>query len=494
MKFFTTTTLSKFAICLLLLLPALNMQGQQVTIFNNNIINPFSVNPSQAGIGESQILFQHRKQWVGIQGAPEKSLFTSEWRLGKSKTAVGFSVSRDQANVIVNTGSYATVAQHFALRPDHQLSFGASAGVRHNSIDFARLNAHDDGDNLIFNDRQNTTNFDARFGVTYQFKELEVQASALQLFGNKAVYDNSFDQDHLEYRFVRHFVASAGYRFKIAETVGMKPMVQLRGIQGFAFQPEAIMRFDFKNQIWVAGHYRHKSSAAVTGGVAISDKYILGYSGEIATNSLAGYNGGTHEIMFGIKLGSAFKNSGKNKDVAQLKKDAKSYNERLEYLQEANRKLKEEMEAQRKKLADAKSGSPELDYTEIRKMMRDEANKALEEYEANHPPVVVASPDVTGEKDSPQDNTSEEGVRKMEHDFYVVISSVKTLNQANRTVKKARKKYDLESYVIRPATGIYYYVVTAGFNNREETRTEMIRVYKANTEKEFNGKPWVLEN
>lgn len=491
----TKMNFKSFAATMLVLVAGVcGLQGQQLTIFNNTVANPFAINPSQAGIGENQILFQHRKQWVGIQGAPEKSLLTSEWRLGQRKTAVGFSLSRDQSNVIANTSSYATVAQHYKLNEKHQLSFGASAGVRHNSIDFARVNVVDDADDLLFEDRQNTTNFDARFGLTYRFKELEIQATALQLFGNRAVYDNSFDQKHLEYLFVRHFVASAGYRLKLTKDIGMKPIVQLRGVQGFEFQPEAILRFDLKDNIWLAGHYRHKSSAAITGGIAINDKYVLGYSGEIATNRLAGYNGGTHEILFGIKLGGAFKNSDQGREITKLKKDAKTYEERLAYLQEANRKLKEEMETQRKQVKEAMEGNQsqqqqvaEVDYDEIRKIMREEAEKTLAEYEAKHP-----NGGGSPKADLPSDSNEEAGLRPATKQYYVVISSLKTENRAYRAVKKAKKNYNLDSFIIHPENSNFYFVTTGGFDDRESARQEMKRVYRFNTSKEFQGKPWIF--
>jgi|GEM_PF-2101971 len=495
MKFTTTQFLKYTALFLLMLGFGKGLVAQQLSMFNNNIANPFSINPSQAGVDDSKILFQHRKQWIGVQGAPEKSLLTSEWRLKNSNTAVGFTLSRDQSNVIANTSSYVTVAKHFPLKGKSELSFGASAGVRHNSIDFAQVNVQDQADDLLFRDRQNTTNFDGRFGLTYRVKGLEVQASALQLFGNKAIYDNSFDQKHLEYTFVRHFVASAGYRFNVTDEIGIKPIIQLRGIQGSDFQREGILRLDYKNQFWAAGHYRHKAAAAITLGMNISDAYVIGYSGEVATNQLAGYNGGTHEILFGVKLGNPLKGSGKSKDgeLKQLKSQVKTYDERLEYLQEANRKLREEMEAQRKRMTEIKRENPELDYNEIRRIMREEADKVLEEYEAKRPAMAPAGTSSNvGSGNGSNFNMNPE-IRPAEQPYYVVISSMKTPKRALKAVRKAKKGYDLESFVVHPAESKYYFVTTGGFSDREEARLEMKRVYRYNTAKEFQGKPWVYE-
>lgn len=471
-----------------------HLAGQQLSIFNNNIANPFSVNPSQAGLGDNQILFQHRSQWVGLQGAPEKTLLTSEWRIGKRKTAVGFSVEREQANVIANTSSYATVAKHFPLSANHQLSFGASAGVRYNSIDFNRVNVQDLNDELVFGSRQNSVNFDGRFGLTYRFKALELQAAGLQLFGNKATYDNSFDQDHLEYRFVRHYVFSAAYQLQAGKQIGVRPMVQFRGVEGFPIQPEAILRLDFKNQIWVAGHYRHQAAAAATVGVTLNDKYVLGYSGELSTNRLAGFNGGTHEIMFGIRLGNIFKTESQQKDLVQLQGDVRSYEERLQYLQEANRKLNAEIEAQREKIAELKNGGQELDYAEVRKLVQSETDRAIKEYEAKNPrTVVVESSETSSTGEQEGKNELPSGIVAADQPFYVVIASTKTEKKAEKAVRQALKQFELESFIIHPPSSPYFFVSTGGYNDRESARLELKRVYNSGTDKKFNGKPWIVE-
>lgn len=470
------------------------LSGQQLSIFNNTVANPFAVNPSQAGLGESQILFQHRSQWVGLQGAPEKSLLSSEWRIGKRKVAVGFSGEREQANVIANTNIYATIARHFPFRKEHQISFGIAPGIRYNSIDFARVNVQDANDVLIFEDRQNAVNFDARFGLTYRFKGLEVQASALQLFGNKAIYDNSFDQDHLEFRFVRHYVLTAGYQFEATPQIGLRPMIQLRGVEGFPVQPEAILRIDLKDRLWLAGHYRHQAAAAATVGIALNDKYVLGYSGEIATDRSAAYTGGTHEIMFGIRLGNVFKTESQQGDLVELQAGARSYEERLQYLQEANRKLNEEIEAQREQIDQLKQGGGEIDPAEVRRLVQTETKKAMEAYEKENPRTVVVAGVPSQEDGAPDSEVGEmEGIVSATQAYYVVIASVKTEKQARKAVKQAGKQFDLDAFIIFPPESKYYFIATGGYDEREAARMELKRVYTSGTDRKFNGKPWIVE-
>lgn len=489
-----TSILKSITILLLFVGAAMGVNGQQLTLFNNNIANPFSINPSQAGMEGSKLFFQHRRQWIGVQGAPEKTLFTSEWRMKESKTALGFSFGRDESNVIANTSAYATVASHFPLKKTHQLSFGASVGVRHNSIDFAGVNVIDAGDDLVFENRQNSTNFDAKFGLSYRFKGLEVQASALQLFGNKTVYDNSFDGNFLEYTFVRHFVTSAGYRFQAGKDIGIKPIVQVKGIQGSRLQPEAIMRLDYKKNLWAAVHYVYQSSAAVTVGAAIDNTYLIGYSAEFSTSQFANYNGGTHELMFGINLG-AFKKGKSDKQFQKMEKSLLAYDERQQYMQEENNRMQAEIEAQRERIKALKTNAGELDYDEVRRILADETAKLrkeieeLKEFQANNP--VQAGSNGTSQPINAA--PLPEGVVPATQDYYVVIATAKGPKRAQKFVRKAEKNYSLKTFIVHPVNNPYYFISSNGYDDREAARAELLRIFRMNTAKEFNGRPWIYD-
>lgn len=348
--------------------------SQQVSLLNNNIVNTYSINPSRAGLTDNQLFFQHRKELVGIDGAPEFTLLTAEFRLAESNSAIGFQFSHDQANVIKNSSGYMTYAHHLNLKQDQKLSFGLSLGVRNNSIAFDRVVVEEQGDEILFDYNQNGTNFDANFGLTYQYKNLEVQATALQLFANKATYFNTYEQKELNYRFIRHFVASVGYQFRENKKLKVKPIIQVRGVQGLSFLPEGILRLDYNNMFWLAGHYRNNATWAATAGMLISERFTVGYSAEFSTNKIGGYNGGTHEIIFGVKLSAPNKSSFSPNKIQNIEQKNKSYEERLMFLDQENKKLEDELEQQRKKIKEIEESSKKLDYNEIKKLI-EESNK-----------------------------------------------------------------------------------------------------------------------
>jgi type IX secretion system PorP/SprF family membrane protein len=355
------------------------MYSQQLSLFNNNIVNPYSLNPATAGLTNNQLFFQHRNELVGIDGAPETSLLTAEFRLPDTKSAIGFQFSHEQANVIKNTSAFATYALHLKLKKEQHLSFGLSFGVRHNGIAFDQVNVIEDGDDVIFDYNQSSTNFDGNFGVNYQFKNLDVQLAGLQLFGGQADYVNSFEQKELNYRFVRHFVGSIGYQFREGEVFKVKPILQVRSVQGLPVKVEGIVRLDYNELIWLAGHYRVESAWALTMGVNINERFTLGYSAEFSTNELAGYNAGTHEILFGVKLNSSSKGGGNPRQTKQQEKRNKSYEERLEYMNQENQKIAEELEKQRARISEIENATNKLNYNEVKQLLDTDKDEKIKQ-------------------------------------------------------------------------------------------------------------------
>jgi len=361
-------TIKALLIIGIIFLTVINLEAQQIGFFNNNIINPYSTNPAKAGLDGSKIFLQQRNQWVGVQGAPVFSQLTGEWRLGESKSSIGLNISHSTASILSNTTSYITYAHHFRLSENQFLSFGLSAGIRNNSILYDQVYALDDNDPLLFDYNQTGTSFDASFGMNYKFKGLEVQFASLQLFANKTVFASSYEQKELEYNFVRHFFASVGYKFKAGDNFNITPILQARNVQGQNIQPEAIVKFDYKDFIWTAVHYNYKRSYAFTVGVAVSEMFVIGYSAEFSANEFQGYSNGTHEIVFGIKFGSSFQTNINKKKIEKLEKTTRGYDERLEYLKRENERLRKEMKEQEKTVKEIKEGAS---YEEVKKALKD---------------------------------------------------------------------------------------------------------------------------
>ena len=68
----------------LIMIP-LSVSGQLTPVTNQYVLNPLTINPAFAGNrGDLNIAAFYRKQWVGINGAPETMTFTADalfWKI-----------------------------------------------------------------------------------------------------------------------------------------------------------------------------------------------------------------------------------------------------------------------------------------------------------------------------------------------------------------------------------------------------------------------------
>ncbi len=180
-----------------------------------------------------------------------------------------------------------------------------------------------------------------------------------------------------QYNFVRHFVGSIGYKFNVNKDIHITPILQGRNVQGFNIQPDAIVKFDYKDFLWTAVHYNYKRSYAITLGVAVSEMFVIGYSAEFAANDFAGYSGGTHEIVFGIKFGKPFQTAINKTAIEKMQKTTRGYDERLEYMKRENERMRLELKEQNKILEDMMQEGVKVDYDKVKNLI-DNYNDSLQ--------------------------------------------------------------------------------------------------------------------
>lgn len=458
--------------------------AQQRSIFNHNIINPFSVNPSAAGAEGNKIFLHHRKQWVGIDGAPQFSMLSTEWRLGEGKSAVGLAISSEKSGIISNSMAFITYAPHFQLTKTQKLSFGLSGGVRQNSIAFDRVNAFDEGDAILFGQNQNSTNFDVNAGFTYKIGGLTLQAVGLQLLGNKSTYSNSFLSKELDFRYIRHYFGSISYEFVTKKNLKFTPIIQARGIEGLPLQPEGIIKFDYKDKFWAAGHYRYKAAYGFSAGVHINETFTIGYSGELSPSNFVEYNGGTHELVFGVKLGGAYQSLINKQRLDKLSKTTAMYDERIEYMKRENEKMQEAIDKQKTKVEEIKNRQGELSYDEIKKLL-DEARE-LDSKESK-----VKETEV--EKDSVilKDYKSNK-VNTPNKKYYTILATEASKSDAFKSQRLAESKFGLDTYVIKVDGHKCYYVTVGGSDILQDCIDLRENLIPKSSENYFNGNAWLL--
>ncbi len=250
-------TLQRVLIFLFFLFSSLSALGQETLPIYSDYLsdNVFLIHPSAAGIGSSgKIRATGRKQWQGVNNAPELQTLSFHNRFGE-KAALGFVVFNDKNGYHSQKGIQASYAFHLNVGNGsvfEQLSFGLSATAVQNQSDQRTFF----GDRTVQQLIESTSYFNADFSVAYH----KAGFSSYFTVKNLLLSAKNNLNNSLEPLDLRNYIFSAGYYFEYRDVVNLEPsfMLQLREGTGEAiadFNIKAYKNFN-KAQLWAAVSYR----------------------------------------------------------------------------------------------------------------------------------------------------------------------------------------------------------------------------------------------
>ena len=126
-----------------------SVSAQQDPMFTQYMHNPVSINPAYAGSrGTLNIVSMHRRQWVGIDGAPKTLTLSVNSPFIKFNVGVGLSLIYDQIGPIKQTGIYADYSYHLRVTSKTKLAFGLKGGFNYYDVNLLNL-IGTDGDDYV---------------------------------------------------------------------------------------------------------------------------------------------------------------------------------------------------------------------------------------------------------------------------------------------------------------------------------------------------------
>ncbi|MDZ4793996.1 MAG: type IX secretion system membrane protein PorP/SprF [Bacteroidota bacterium] len=321
------------------------MMGQQRPHYTQYILNNYILNPALSGIENyTDVKISTRDQWVGLTGAPKTTYFSIQAPIGKgdyrtSSTSfevpgqnprgkyywenytaaephhgIGMTIVNDRTGSFNRFTANATYAYHLGLTPTMNLSAGFSAGITNVTIDKSKQDFSGTGDpfdpatGAAINGELKRIRPDLGFGLWLYSKNFFVGLSAQQIIPQKL----SFSDDATfinEGRLIPHMFLTAGYRFMAGEDMNVIPSFMLKYVQGSSrnnFQPEANLKVQYRDLLWLGGSYRYQDGYAAMAGFNVSNTFNVGYAYDITTTALNTVSRGTHELMLGFTFGNKY--------------------------------------------------------------------------------------------------------------------------------------------------------------------------------------------
>lgn len=370
------TRIQYFAL-LTLILGSMNFAsfGQQTVLSNFAFKNGYSVNPANAGVDQTlSANLTHRQQWLGVSGSPTAFNMNVHGQLSE-KNAIGFKVGTETYGLIRRNAASATYVYNLKLNEQHFLRFGLSAGFTQNTLNYAAIRTQDYTDEVITAGQMNSgVAFNADFGVRYSTGNFQIGLASLQLVESRA---RMYFENDVEgfFSLTRHFVANTSYDFDISKDWTITPYVLTEFTLISPLTVEGTIYVDWQDKLWLGMGYRRNAGILTSLGVNISDQFTAGYSYEFATTGIAGQSRGTHEIMFGYRIG----NNKKNSRIQELED---RLDRRMTDIETTTDSLKVEMDARKKEADELKEEVNRLKASdEDNKEKIDELEKRIETLE-----------------------------------------------------------------------------------------------------------------
>lgn len=340
------------------LLTLLSSQAQQIPLYSNYFFTPFMYNPARSGTeGYTELSVLHRRQWTGIQGAPETSALAINGSLNEEKVGWSGYAFNDQTDIIRRIGVYGNYAYHIRMSESATLSLGLGAGYLSNNIDLSAIRAQDQGDvYTVINGDRGT--FDLNFGFNLKIADFQLGAAVPQLIGQPIKYLGDVSSDDVTYTLLRHYVINAQYDFKFSGDKNiLSPMVMLRAADdNVPIQVDAGLMYNMTKYGYVGAMFRSDYAVTANIGLNLTEQLTVGYAYDFSLNDYGPDLGTSHEFMLTYRFGSNKRNERLENEIKKLKQQQRKQKDETEEivdekLEEFKDEYKRELEAEMKEAA-----------------------------------------------------------------------------------------------------------------------------------------------
>lgn len=277
------------------------LRAQQDPQHTQFMFNKMSYNPAYAGAFESPTLTAiYRKQWIGLEGAPETQVLSYDQRWLNNRIGMGGVLTRNVIGITRNV----TLAVPWSYRIPVKrgvLGLAMQVSVRHFYQNWAdpRLNPALTIDNAIPNEAQ--TKYLVNFGTGMYYATQNWYAG----FSIPRLLDNNIDFLDLDDEFsreVQHIYLMAGRDFFIDKELKITPQMLLKYAPGAPFDADINVSVMVKRKFFGALGYRLGSDTNGAGesvdvllGMQATDNLFFCLSYDIGLTRLYKYNSGSIE-------------------------------------------------------------------------------------------------------------------------------------------------------------------------------------------------------
>lgn len=287
---------------ILLMLVAVNIaKAQQDPMYTQYMFNTQTINPAYAGTWESMgFMVLGRHQWVGLEG-PHTYTFSMQSNLKNEKVGLGLNIISDKIGKENRLGLYGDYSYQFKVSQNSNLRLGLKGGVTNYHNNLSEYQQYP-GEVDPASQGEVDVKFMPNFGVG-GFLYSEKYFVSLSV---PKIIENDFETNYNNYSTeaeLRHFYLSAGYVFKLSESLKFKPTFLTKATLGAPVELDFSANFLLKDKVWLGAMYRTGDSFGFIAQWIFDKKLRIGYAIDFSTTKLQSYHNGSHEVMISYEIG-----------------------------------------------------------------------------------------------------------------------------------------------------------------------------------------------
>lgn len=350
--------------------------GQDISNFTQFFINPYTLNPSYAGIEGRLALFGgYRKQWTSIEGAPTIANFSLHTPLS-SRLNFGLNLTSDKRGITNVSAGMLTLGYTAVIDNNTAIRFGLSAGYGSNTVDLSNASPAVMSDVALANFLSKNSFLIGNAGISVHASTFHAGIAIPNIFQPALMSKDAFGVTALKP--FQSIVAHASNRFYFNNDQNVfEPYLIYRYNNGVPSQLEAAAVVHLQHLMWVGASYKQQFGISGLLGFKIQNQFAAGFSYSIK-------NGGDNQIpapSYEVQLGYV---------VGNKKKDASAYSFVDTHKEKGKRKTAAEIAAERKKkqqILDKKIADDRKKHEELLAKQKAAQEKKTEPVVANNNPV-----------------------------------------------------------------------------------------------------------
>lgn len=295
--------MKRYLLITFLILGWASVKAQQDAMYTQYMFNMMGVNPAYAGSrGVLSATALYRRQWVGIEGAPETSTISFDMATRDNKVGLGIQAFNDKIGIMRTTGFYGTYAYRIRFDDKGTLAIGLQGGISNFRADLTKVDLIDE-DDAAFSQNINVLLPCFGAGIYYNTDRFYAGFSVPNLVKSYLRKDAvNYRADVIAKKYM-HFFFIAGYVFDLNEDLKLKPSGLVKAVRGAPVQWDINTNLWIKDVISIGGSYRSGDAVAGLLEVQFTDQFRIGYAYDHTISKLVKYNQGSHEIMLRYEFG-----------------------------------------------------------------------------------------------------------------------------------------------------------------------------------------------